>query len=74
MCLWGQGQGDGRRESIWHKLGLLPFCLQEKSTTEHWGKRMPMGETTRHGLGAGCNPRIRVCEVQPFSWCSKPCT
>lgn len=44
-CAYRDGEREGRRASL-HKLGPLPFHLQEKSTTEHWGKRMPMGETT----------------------------
>lgn len=43
-CAYRDGRGG--KEGIGHRLGPLPFHLQEESATEHWGKRMPMGETT----------------------------
>lgn len=65
MCLQEQGQGIGGESGI--SWGQLPFYLQ-KSAAEHWGKRVPMDEASRHTFGAGCNPRIRVWHIQPVSW------
>lgn len=62
----GSGREGGKASGM--SWGQLPFHLQEKNAAEHWGKRMPVSEATRHSLGAGCNLRVRVWQVQPFSW------